>query len=161
MGAGIGRGPNQVPTNQMLGSMAFADFDGFYEEGFFTPRVEGSTAAGTATYTNQVGRFQRVGRRVDYQITLVYTGGTGTGNLLVKGLPFLASGFGSNGLPVASIHVNGLTFTGQLTAYIDIVGGQSTISINTISSNASGASVPYDTAAEIYVAGSYFIDAVS
>ena len=31
-----------------------------YDEGTFTPVVEGSSTAGTATYTSQVGRYTRI-----------------------------------------------------------------------------------------------------
>jgi hypothetical protein len=59
-----------------------------YEEGTFTPVIVGTTAAGVGTYTSQVGRYTKVGRLVSAQIYLNWTAHTGTGNMLISGLPF-------------------------------------------------------------------------
>jgi hypothetical protein len=59
-----------------------------YEEGTFTPTIIGSSTAGTATYTTQVGRYTKIGRQVSCQIDIGYNSGTGTGDLAISGLPF-------------------------------------------------------------------------
>ena len=69
----------------------------WYQEGTFTPVIEGSATAGTATYAGQVGRYTRIGRMVFCQIRLNWSGGTGTGNLQIGGLPFTSSSAGSYG----------------------------------------------------------------
>ena len=56
----------------------------------FTPTVIGSTTAGTATYSVQEGYYTRIGNVVYYTATLTWTGGTGTGNLYISGLPFMS-----------------------------------------------------------------------
>jgi len=53
----------------------------------WTPTVVGSSGAGTATYTIQVGRYTRIGSIVYVTWNLAWNTGTGTGNLLVGGLP--------------------------------------------------------------------------
>jgi hypothetical protein len=64
-----------------------------YEEGTFTPTIAGTSTAGTGTYvTNgQVGRYTKAGNRVAYTIYLNWTAHTGTGDLIVNGLPFTAN----------------------------------------------------------------------
>ena len=60
-----------------------------FEEGTFTPRVEGSTTAGTATYSAQRGKYQKIGNHVYFEIYVAWGSGTGSGNALyVYGLPY-------------------------------------------------------------------------
>jgi hypothetical protein len=60
-----------------------------YEEGTFTPTIIGTTTAGTATYGGgQSGLYTKIGRMVYVSIYLSYSGGTGTGDLRIAGLPF-------------------------------------------------------------------------
>ena len=73
-----------------LGGVAAANKLDDYEEGNFTPVVIGTTTAGTATYTNQAGKYTKVGNIVFIQLYITYTGHTGTGNLRISGLPFTA-----------------------------------------------------------------------
>lgn len=53
----------------------------------FTPVIIGSTQAGTATYTTQVGRYEKIGNQVFISVNLAWSDHTGTGNMLVSGLP--------------------------------------------------------------------------
>jgi hypothetical protein len=59
-----------------------------YEEGTWTPVVSGSTTAGSATYTIQQGVYTKIGNVVRWNARVGYTGHTGTGNMLIWGLPF-------------------------------------------------------------------------
>lgn len=63
-----------------------------YEEGDFSSSlaVAGATSAGTGTYTTKNGSYTKIGNVVQYQIYLVVTAHTGTGGLLITGLPFTA-----------------------------------------------------------------------
>jgi len=65
-----------------------------YEEGTWTPRVYGNTTAGDGTYaTNgQIGRYTKIGDRVFIQMYVNVTDHTGTGNMLIDGLPFTPNG---------------------------------------------------------------------
>jgi len=65
-----------------------ADTINFFHKGSFLPIVVGVTTAGTAVYTNQIGTYQRLGDSVTGQITLSWTGHTGTGFFSVIGLPY-------------------------------------------------------------------------
>jgi hypothetical protein len=59
-----------------------------YETGTWTPVVSGSTTAGSATYTIQQGVYTKIGNVVRWNARVGYTGHTGTGNMLIWGLPF-------------------------------------------------------------------------
>ena len=63
-----------------------------YEEGVFTPTVEGATTAGSGTYANQLGYYTKVGRLVTFQIWLQVSTHTGTGTTKIMGMPYATSG---------------------------------------------------------------------
>jgi hypothetical protein len=54
-----------------------------YEQGTFTPVIEGGTSTGTGTYTAQVGRYTKIGNKVTYEAYLLWTNHTGTGDFRV------------------------------------------------------------------------------
>lgn len=65
-----------------------------YEEGTWTPVVEGATTAGTYVLTTAVGRYTKIGRLVYVMadIAVDTTGNTaGTGSLEISGLPFTSA----------------------------------------------------------------------
>jgi len=63
-----------------------------YEIGTFTPTVAGTTTAGTATYSGAAGQYTKIGNSVFVSIYLAWSGGTGTGFLLIGNMPFVSSG---------------------------------------------------------------------
>ena len=110
-----------------------------YEEGAFTPTINGSSTDPTATYTAQLGRYIKVGRMVWIQVqigTSAISGGSGI--LKIGGLPFTISTASGNGYAAPSLAlINNITFSGTDT----MIGGlfdQSTTTINlmTFKSNA-------------------------
>ena len=86
-GAGI-----TFPATQSASSDANTLDD--YEEGTFTPVIEGDSTAGTGTYSTQTGNYTKVGNRVLVNLQLRWTAHTGTGNMIIKTLPF-TSGSGA------------------------------------------------------------------
>ena len=69
-----------------------------YEEGVWSPLIQGTTSAGTATYAAQAGVYTKIGNKVFVEGYVNYNSGTGTGNLRIGGLPFTpvsASVYGS------------------------------------------------------------------
>ena len=64
-----------------------------YEEGTFTPNLDVSGTSGSLSigYSSQVGRYVKVGRIVHFTIDIrlsSWSRGTGTGGIMVQGLPF-------------------------------------------------------------------------
>jgi hypothetical protein len=68
-----------------------------YEEGTWTGTIIGSTTAGTASYAAQTGNYTKVGNVVHFDIYISWSAGTGTGNLLISGLPFTSKSGDSYG----------------------------------------------------------------
>lgn len=62
-----------------------------YEEGVWTPAIQGSTTAGTVSFSNNAGRYTKIGRQVFVEAYIDWFSGTGTGNLQIGNLPFTAT----------------------------------------------------------------------
>jgi hypothetical protein len=88
-----------------------------YAEGTFTPTVNGSSA-GTTTYTNQNGYYTKIGNLVTVIGTVNYSAATGTGNLIIGGLPFTIKSQ-TEGSAIGSIlfYSTGSTFPVGCTTY--------------------------------------------
>ena len=117
----------------------------------FTPTVEGTSAAGTATYSIQIGRLTRAADRVEFELKVGFSSFTGTGDIIIKGLPLVADAAANVG--VLSIVAENLTFSNQLVARM--IQNTATIELVTISTGAVAASVPVDSAAILTISGAY------
>ena len=120
-----------------------------YEEGTFTPVLEGTTTAGTGTYTNQTGWYTKIGDRVFIQFTLRWTAHTGTGNMKVAGLPFTSNNSAANPSIYTCYFDNiALTASNYPTALQD--QGTTTISLRQApTGGGSNANIPMDTSGNI------------
>ena len=124
-----------------------------YEEGTFLPVVEGTSTAGSATYSTQIARYTKVGRLVTFSLRVIYTGGTGIGNLRVAGLPF-TTGFGAN----YAIYSENIALTAGYIAVSSSASSVTSIGIDQIPTGGGGAlGVPYDAAGDIQISGSYTV----
>jgi hypothetical protein len=85
-----------------------------YEEGTFTPTIEGTTTAGTTTYSSRQGTYVKIGKYVYLQVFLVISAAhTGTGGTKITGFPFTSTNsFGAGGSVVykTSFVTNGADF---------------------------------------------------
>ena len=63
----------------------------WYEDGTFTPTVQGSTTAGVGTYNAATGIYTRIGNLVTVQVYMNLASHTGTGNIQFGALPFTSS----------------------------------------------------------------------
>jgi len=82
---------------QFNGDTAAANALDDYEEGTWTPTIEGDGSNPTLTgYSTQVGRYTKIGRVVTIHGALQPTGTSvaGTGNLRFGGLPFTSANIG-------------------------------------------------------------------
>ena len=67
-----------------------------YQEGTWTPTIVGLTSEGTASYTKQGGQYTKIGRLVSFDCWVTWSGHTGTGNMIISGLPFTPSTSSNN-----------------------------------------------------------------
>jgi len=67
-----------------------------YEEGTWTPTVDGSTTAGAATYSEQAGSYTKIGNRLLFSAYISWSAHTGSGNMRINGLPFAAANNAGN-----------------------------------------------------------------
>lgn len=102
-----GSGVPSITATPTITSVTFPDSGGsgtttsntmaFYEQGTFTPTINGSTP-GITTYSSQLGYYVKIGKLVFVQIQIGYSATTGTGDVVFGGLPFtiqnLTNGFG-------------------------------------------------------------------
>jgi hypothetical protein len=127
-----------------------------YEEGTWTPVVVGTTTAGTVTHTGLVGSYTKIGNTVNFLLFCGWNSGTGTGNLQVTGLPFVANISNGRFYP-------GSVYTSSLTIPIGdslsvIISSSSIIPISTPTGGGAGTAVAYDAAVQDFVVqGTYFI----
>lgn len=122
--------------------------------GTFSPTVIGITTAGAGTYTTQKGQYTRYGNCVYFNINLVWTAHTGTGNMSVASLPFKSD---ANTLSSVSVIPSNIALTAgnYLTAYVNPNSTQ--IPLIQVATGTTGNNlVPIDTAGELYIAGFYF-----
>jgi hypothetical protein len=128
----------------------------WYQEGTFTPVFEGTTTPGVGTYSTQVGRYTRIGNIVRFAINLRATTHTGTGDLIITGLPF-TSAASPSGRTNVLLNCQLLTYgAGIPFGYIN--DASSTIVLNLQSSNAAPTAIAMDTDAGVFVEGTYQVD---
>lgn len=140
---------------QFNGDTAAANALDDYEEGTFTPTIVGSTAAGAGTYTKAVGRYTKVGNVVHFDLYLLWTAHTGTGNMLVADMPFVNSSLDSN-YPVFSIFGATIALTANNTLACFMTPNSSQIQIQQLPvGGGANQTVPLDTSAELLISGSY------
>lgn len=141
------------PGIQFNGDTAAANALNDYEEGTFTPTIVGTTGAGTGTYTNQIGRYTKIGDRVTFTIYLNWTAHTGTGNIRVSNLPFTSTS-ATGSFHAVSIYADGIPFTGPwLQAYVGV--NSTNIGMGQMTAAGVVSGIPMDSAGDITITGHY------
>lgn len=144
--SGASAGQIKFPATQNASSNANTLDD--YEEGTWVPSI-----GGTATYTNQVGTYTKVGRQVHVQgrLTINAIGSGDTG--IISGLPFSAASVmaGTVGL-----------FTGSATNYSFVTCCVNTTTVVLIAIGAAGANMTnpavfFQNGSDIFFAVSYHV----
>jgi hypothetical protein len=120
-------------------------------QGTFTPTIEGSSSAGTASYTIQDGLYQVDGKVITYTLRVKWTGHTGTGNLQIAGFPNLADAK----LSTATFRIENVARTAgtQFTGYI---AGGNKFALEESSAAGGLAPIAMSAAGDITITGQYF-----
>lgn len=149
----------QVSNGIKVGNTANANTDVFdwYEEGSFTPVAVGGTLAGAGTYTVQSGNYTRKGNTVTFRIAIGWSAHTGTGNLIITGLPFTSA---SSGAPVpSSVYCDGLVVGAGKTPSSLISSSQTQITLRALDMAGGAASlIAMDSSVSVIdICGTYFV----
>ena len=90
-----------------------------YEEGTWSPTIEGSATAGTASYSPQNGRYTKVGNIVTVSAYVEWSGQSGSGNMRLANFPFVFQGSGAYYGAVTFGYVSNIALSANniLTAY--------------------------------------------
>lgn len=119
----------------------------------WTPAISGSSSAGAGTYTTQRGRYARIGDVVFFDVDLIWTAHTGTGNITITGWPI-----NINTTVTYSWSVQGADIS--LTAGNVIHAWNSSATVVNLrqvpSGGGSEAAVPMDAAGTLRMTGMYF-----
>ena len=71
-----------------VGGTAAANYLDDYEEGTWTPTITGDVTAGSHSNVSRVGKYTKVGNVVHAEGYYYGTSGTGSGQMIIGGLPF-------------------------------------------------------------------------
>jgi hypothetical protein len=127
-----------------------------YAEGTFTPTVVGTSVAGTATYSNQVGQYTRIGRQVFFYIALAWSSGNGSGNLQINGLPFTVNS-SSVAITTSIVYTNAVATSSYLYFLLTANATTGGMNFGLTTSGGTGTVAYAASAAALYITGSYFI----
>jgi hypothetical protein len=152
----------QFPATQVPSADANTLDD--YEEGSFTPAIQGSSSAGTFTYNtaSTFGRYVKVGSIVHFQLSVVVNAGSGaSGDTFITGLPFTVRNF-TNYFPSAVVGYFQFATTGwtQYDQSAILSPNTNRLTIYYAGNNGSiptGATV-FNGGSNIYISGSYLTD---
>jgi hypothetical protein len=126
-----------------------------YEEGTFTPTIQGSTTTGAGTYVANTGRYTKVGNLVTFQVYIEWTAHTGVGNMRIGGLPFTnTANFWAGSVGYANNIA--LTAGNIMTGYVESSSPYVTLSQYPTGGGAT-TGVPIDTAGAIIFSASYTV----
>lgn len=140
---------------QFNGDTADANSLDDYEEGSFTPTISGAGVSGAGTYTLQTGRYVKVGKVVTIWGAVTITAHTGSGQMIIGGLPFTTANV-ANMKTVASILYLSLTVPASSFAVGFIGPNESWISMNSLATAATGyVSLSIDAACTLNFTATY------
>jgi hypothetical protein len=129
-----------------------------YEEGTFTPTAYGATTAGTTTYLSaQYGYYTKIGRQVTITISLAWSAMTGTGTLVIGGLPFTQANL-TDYYSVGAVLPSDLNWTGGTSLVALSVPNTTTLNLYGMSDDgAATAQACVNETANIRVTLTYFV----
>ena len=129
-----------------------------YEEGTFTPTVEGTISSGTASYNSRAGRYTKVGKLVTVQVYIDWTTGTGTGFLCFSGLPFTIANNADEYASATIGYINNVALVASSVPCALGYPSRTRFELNQLlAGGGANASVTYDAAGAIAFTATYFV----
>lgn len=125
-----------------------------YEQGTFTPSLEGTGTAGSGTYSSQLGVYTKIGNVVHFKISLTWSAHTGTGDMKIVGLPYTTDN--DSQITIAALRAGDIAYTGGASLAGQIQPNDTIIYPVTSVNGASAATIPMDTSGNFNVSGIYF-----
>ena len=126
-----------------------------YEEGTFLPTVFGDGVAGTGTYLRQAGAYTKIGRLVAFNLIIETSAHTGTGNIMIGGLPFSIDA-GDIYPAFASLAYSLALTSGNVSMLVQGVPGTATgVLTQTPTGSTNPVSVPMDQTVLLAISGTY------
>jgi hypothetical protein len=127
-----------------------------YEEGTWTPTIEGSTTAGSGTYNGNSGRYVKVGQLVTVIGYINCTSHSGTGDLIIAGLPYTQINESSN-ITVGSCISDNLNWGGY--DQINPIGSSNTTQLRMFrfQDNSSWTGVAMDSSFRLHFESTYTV----
>lgn len=116
---------NDISWNFPTGDLQYLGRIQAEQRGTATPTAIGSTTAGTATYSTQSLSWRKTAYGAHVEISIAWTGHTGTGALIVEGIPNDMQPSGSAPLRFGQVVASGFAIAaGQIYAYFNGTGSQ-------------------------------------
>jgi len=139
-----------------LGGTGAANHLDDYEEGTWTPTAAGAGTSGTTTYGVRYGYYTKIGRQVNVSGLITWTALTGSGTLLIGGLPFAISSDTQNN-PVGCLLTQNLNWTGGSTIVVEGSVNQSYMTlIGLVDNGAVSSQQCVNEAADLRITMTYF-----
>ena len=88
-----------------------------YEEGTFTPNIQGTGSNNSKTYSYQLGKYTKIGNIVHCEFRITWSGysGNDTGSAIVNGFPFVIDNNIATGAIVGALATNNCNYPGSNT----------------------------------------------
>lgn len=128
-----------------------------YAEGTWTPVISGSTVAGSGTYTQQSGFYIQIGNIIFLSGRVIWTAHTGTGNLLLTGIPFSSRNVANYRSDLLAILSNLLLPAAAVEINAEVGQNTTTVILEATRNNNTNAPVAMDASGTVDITGFYFI----
>lgn len=121
----------------------------------FSPLIQGSTSAGTATYTVQSGFYILTGFQVVLSATCTWTGHTGTGNMELTGFPTPIRNL-TRYKPIGCVEMDNIALTAGIAGVVAAgIANTTTIRFSQIISSTAHTTVPMSSSGTVHVTLGY------
>jgi hypothetical protein len=145
-------GLNGLATTQSLNTANLIINEGVS----FPVTISGSTRAGHGTYSAQNGYYTVLGNIIFITGHVSWSTHTGTGNLLLSGMPFVANASANINPEITTIFINIFTPPQMVQLWSEMQPNTSYASINWVDKHGSVSAIGMATSGEIHFTGWYY-----